>query len=140
MAITSNAYWAPPYVKDVDTGGWLGDLYITNYRLALFVPTYTFAVVRYVKALRIHQLRLTQFQSGEEAYLALSMPLGCISKVEVGKLKDRTLFRKYYVEVTCKDFRVLRFPFSKSEKHRRDSIFNNLIESGYVMQSAHLYI
>lgn len=44
--VTGNTYWAPPYVRDVDTGGFTGDLYITNYRLALFVPTYTFTTVR----------------------------------------------------------------------------------------------
>lgn len=46
VKIIANAYWAPPYVKDVDTAGYTGDLYITNYRLALFVPTFAFSTVR----------------------------------------------------------------------------------------------
>lgn len=46
VKIIANAYWAPPYIKDVDTAGYTGDLYITNYRLALFVPTFAFSAVR----------------------------------------------------------------------------------------------
>lgn len=109
VKIIANAYWAPPYVKDVDTAGYTGDLYITNYRLALFVPTFAFST------------------SEEDTCLAVTLPLGAISRVEVGKQNNA---RKYYVEVHSKDFRILRFLFGRTEKHQRDSLHRSLVESG----------
>jgi hypothetical protein len=60
--------------------------------------------------------------------LAVTLPLGAISRVEVGKQNNA---RKYYVEVHSKDFRALRFLFGRTEKHQRDSLHRSLVESGY---------
>ena len=61
--------------------------------------------------------------------MAVTLPLGAISRVEVGKQNNA---RKYYVEVHSKDFRILRFLFGRTEKHQRDSLHRSLVESGYL--------
>lgn len=80
-----------------------------------------------------------EWQTEEDALLALSVPLGSIAKVDIGKQKERAIVRKYYVEVLCKDFRSIRLLFSKSDKHHRDSIYNSLNESGCLLQCAFLH-
>jgi len=117
VSISSNVLWTPSYVKDAETGGYTGDLYVTNYRLALFVPTFAFAT------------------SEEEAFLAVSLPLGCISRVEMGK-QNNSGMRKYYLEVYSKDFRVMRFLFAKGDKSQRNALQQNLTESGLLFPEA----